>query len=144
MTAVIDTRKRTADRISEYNALFAPKRLQEWSLLFQPHCRFEVAYPLPPMPAVLEGRDQLLGAIGGLADAVGEVRIDNEKLHHTLNPEIVISEHRLRVQLLNGDLYQNRYISIIELRDGLIAAVKEFYDSRAHARFLTALGVVTG
>jgi ketosteroid isomerase-like protein len=134
-----ETRARNAGLIAEYNALFAAKRFADWALLFQPDCRFEVAYPMPPLPAVLHGREELVGFIGAMADAVGDVRIDREALHHTVDPDVVITEHRLSVDLLRGGQYQNQYISVIKLRDGQIAEVKEYYGSSEHAAFVAAL-----
>src|SRR5689334_5165374 len=104
-----ETRRHNAELIARYNALFAAKRFTDWSLLFQPDCRFEVAYPMPPLPAILHGREELVGFIGAMADAVGDVRIDRETLHHTVDPDVLITEHRLSVDLLGGGQYQNQY-----------------------------------
>ncbi|MEV4510992.1 nuclear transport factor 2 family protein [Dactylosporangium sp. NPDC049525] len=139
MMTLTDTRVRNTELIAQYNALFAAKRFADWSLLFQPDCRFEVAYPLPPLPAVLHGRDELVGFIGALAEAVGDVRIDRQSTHHTIDPDVVITEHRLSVELLGGGQYQNQYISVIQLRDGLIAEVREYYGSIEHAAFVASL-----
>jgi hypothetical protein len=102
MMTFTDARVRNTELIAQYNALFAAKRFTDWSLLFQPDCRFEVAYPLPPLPAVLRGRDELVGFVGALAGAVGDVHIDRESMHQTVDPDVVITEHRLSVELLDG------------------------------------------
>jgi ketosteroid isomerase-like protein len=134
-----DVREHNEELIQRYNALFAAKRFTDWALLFQPDCRFEAAYPIPPVPAVLNGREELAGVVGALADAVGKVHIDRTALHHTVDPHTLISQHRLTVELLSGGRYENAYISVIRLRDGLIAEVKEYYGSIEYAAFLASL-----
>jgi ketosteroid isomerase-like protein len=100
-----------------------------------------VAYPVPPVPQTITGRENLYGFVSGMAGAVGEIRVSPVALHHTDDPHVVISQHQLSVDLLDGSQYENTYISVIRLRDGLIASVLEFYGSREHAGLLASLGV---
>ena len=106
--AFTSVRERNAALVCEHNKLCAAKRFAEWSELFQPVCEFTAAYQLP-VPATVVGRENLFGFLSGprrfallLAAAVGELRVTPVALFQTVDPDVVINQHRLSVELLTG------------------------------------------
>ena len=129
--AFTSVRERNAALVCAHNKLCAAKRFAEWSELFQPVCEFTAAYQVPPVRATVVGRENLFGFLSGprrfalrLAAAVGELRVTPVALFQTDDPDVVINQHRLSVDLLDrdgneGGRYEIAYISVIRIKDGL-------------------------
>ena len=69
--------------------------------------------------------DELLGPLFGQLKA--GIASEIERL--TAEGDIVVAQTRGTAETLDGTPYNNRYCQVIELRDGKIAAVTEYFDT---------------
>jgi ketosteroid isomerase-like protein len=86
------------------------------------------------------GRDEIvdtfLVAVGGALFEPGTQRFEFGTL--IADGDHVALEWRVQARTAGGDRYDNEYCGIFEVRDGRIAAVREYLDSRYAARVLFA------
>jgi ketosteroid isomerase-like protein len=124
---------------NEASALLFAKRIDEFVAFWQEDARYEVAYPIPGMPAVLEGREMLAEALTGLLSAAERVDVHDIRFHQTDDPNVAFVEERWDVDLTGGARYENTVVIRVTFRDGLIAAILEYYGERAHTELIQRL-----
>jgi len=125
----------------ESSAFLFAKRIDEFAAFWHEDARYEVAYPIAGMPAVLEGRAMLAEVMTGLVATADRMEVHDIQFHQTENPDVAFVEERWDVDLAGGGHYENKMVIRVTFRDGLIASVLEYYGERAHADLLRSLGV---
>jgi ketosteroid isomerase-like protein len=98
--------------------------------------RYAVAYPLPGVPAVVEGRDQFRELFGAMTAAAASVEVHDVRFHQTDDPQVAIVEERMVAELHNGFSYENLLIIRVTFRSGLISDIFEYYGEVAHQAML--------
>ncbi|CAA9463396.1 MAG: hypothetical protein AVDCRST_MAG12-9 [uncultured Rubrobacteraceae bacterium] len=126
----------------EHGRLFSAKRFEEWVELWDPEGRFVVMYPVEGMPATIEGRDALLANFGGLAGAVGEIRVSTTEFHQTTDPDVAFVEYAMHMDLPDGGAYDNRMAGRLTFRDGRLLEIREYYNYPNYERFLRDIGAL--
>ncbi len=102
--------------------------------------RYEVAYPVPGVPAVVEGHDTFRQLFGGLTSAAREIRVHDVHFHQTVDPNVAFVEEKMVADLHGGGRYENTLALRVTFRDGLIREIFEYYGEVAHADFVAGLG----
>jgi ketosteroid isomerase-like protein len=142
--AALETARERNEAIwNDWHELIAAGRVADAFELWTEDGRYEVVYPVEGMPPVVEGRDALTAVFGGFAQAMTSTSRDEIHFHQTLNPDVAIVEYRLRADLVDGSVYDNRLILRFTFRDGRFAEVLEYYGEIAHGDALRRLGVVS-
>ncbi len=107
---------------------------------WQPDGRYEVAYPIAGVPAVVTGRDALAELFGGFGLLATSIGVENVRFHATTDPGVAFIEERMTAELRDGSRYENDLCLRVSFRDGRIAAIYEYYGERAHEGLIARLG----
>ena len=100
---------------------------------------YEVRYELPGWPRVVEGRTALMAAFQGYVDNIALQSADNEIAHRTDDGRVVVIEYEVHGTILaTGAKYDNRFCSVVELKNRKIARWRDYMDSLAAWNALTA------
>ena len=94
--------------------------------------RYEVAYPVTGLPAVVEGRDQLREVFGGMTAATERIEVHDVRFHQTEDPDVAFVEERMVADLRGGGTYENTLAMRVSFRDGLIREIYEYYGQVAY------------
>lgn len=89
----------------------------------------EFPYAPPGVVARLDGRDALASHLQGLPEILQIDRMTAPVVHRTTNPEVVILEFGcIGRGVKTGEPYNQRYISVITVRDGLIVHYSDYWN----------------
>ena len=90
---------------------------------------FEFRYHFPGYPAVVEGRKALMDLYAGytmtLESAGGLV------VHHDRDASVITLEYEVHGKSPSGHTYDNRFVSVVEIRDRKITRWRDYMDSLA-------------
>ncbi len=100
--------------------------------LWTDDARYEVAYPVDGMPAVVQGEDDLRAVFTGLGALATSIAVHDVRFHQTVDPDLAFVEERMVAELADGGRYENRLAIRVRFRDGRIAEMFEYYGERAH------------
>jgi ketosteroid isomerase-like protein len=103
---------------------------------WQPDGRYEVAYPIAGMPAVVAGHDALRALFEGFASLAASIRVDDVRFHATADPDVAFVEEHMTAELHDGRHYENDMCLRVTFRDGRIEEIFEYYGERAHEELL--------
>jgi uncharacterized protein len=125
-----------------YARALMARDFERWGDLWAEDATFTVAYPLPGMPATMEGRDAIVSGIRSLAHRVMAITLSDVQVHETRTPGVFFVQYAQRVDLAS-DLppYHNTICSKVIVRDGQIIELVEYYDVERYARFVGSLGL---
>jgi uncharacterized protein len=99
---------------------------------------YEVRYDLG-WPRVIQGRADLMARFRGYVDAIRIRSADKLIVNRTDNGRVVVIEYEVHGTILTtGAKYDNRFCSIIELENRKIAHWRDYMDSLAAWKALTA------
>jgi len=91
---------------------------------------YEVLYEFPGWPRVIKGRDRLMSAFRGYVGNIALQSADKLIVHHSDDGRVVIIEYEVHGTILaNGANYNNRFCSIISLKNRKIAHWRDYMDS---------------
>jgi len=101
---------------------------------------YEVRYDLG-WPRLVRGRAELMDQFGGYVGSIRLQSADKLIVNRADNGRVVILEYEVHGTILATDAdYQNRFCSIIELEHRKIACWRDYMDSHAAWKALTAGG----
>ncbi len=135
-------RERNHEVWTRASALMFAGRIDEFAALWTDDARYEVAYPVPGFPPVVEGRVALARLFAGLTAVTTDIRTEEFRFHQTDDPDVAFVEERMRADLVGGGRYDNRLAMRVTFRDGRIARVFEYYGYREHEGMLRDLGLI--
>ena len=101
--------------------------------------RYEVAYPVVGLPAVVEGHEQFRQLFGGLTAATERIEVHDVRFHQTEDPDVAFVEERMVADLRGGGTYENILALRVSFRDGLIREIYEYYGQVAHQELIDGL-----
>jgi ketosteroid isomerase-like protein len=107
---------------------------------WQPDGRYEVAYPVAGLPAVIEGQDALRALFSGFTAMARSIRVENVRFHATADPDVAFVEEHMTAELHDGSLYENDLCLRVTFRDGRLAEIFEYYGQSAHEDLARRLG----
>jgi ketosteroid isomerase-like protein len=117
-------------------------RIDEFVATWCPDGRYEAALPVPGLPAVISGRDDLHAAFTGLVAGARSITVEDVRFSPTVDPDVCFVEERMHAVLADGGTYDNRMCIRVTFRDGLIAEMLEYYGQFAHAELMRRLGAL--
>lgn len=86
----------------------------------------------PQGPTLTEGREAVVALLGGVFEHLFERAVFTLDRHYSCaDPAFAIAEYHSQVRLRSGADYANRYVTVLELRDGLIVLFREYFNPLA-------------
>ncbi|KAB0671706.1 limonene-1,2-epoxide hydrolase [Oryzomonas sagensis] len=93
---------------------------------------FEFLYRFPGWPEKIHGRENLIAAYSGYGDNIKVHKGDNLAVHHDREQGVVVLEYQVHGTILRtGAAYDNRFVSIVTIRDRKIVRWRDYMDSLA-------------
>lgn len=126
-----DARQRNEAIWKQTSSLYYLKRIDESLALWHEDARYEAAFPVPGLPAVVEGRAALVAMFAGMAALAQTITVHDVRFEQTDDPDVVYIDERMVADLVGGGRYENRNLIRLTFRDGLIAEMLEFSGQRA-------------
>jgi ketosteroid isomerase-like protein len=99
---------------------------------------YEVLYELPGWPRVIKGRTDLMGAFRGYVENIALQSADKLIAHKTDDGHVVIEYEVHGTILATSVKYNNRFCSIISIKNRKITRWRDYMDSLAAWNALTA------
>jgi ketosteroid isomerase-like protein len=100
---------------------------------------YEVLYDFPGWPRIIQGRADLMAQFRGYCENIELQSADKLITHKTDNGFVVVAEYEVHGTILaTGAKYNNRFCSIIKIRNRKIAHWRDYMDSLAAWNTLTA------
>ena len=97
----------------------------------------EFPYAIPGLPQRLEGRAALAAHLERIAGMIEFSHFADMVKHETSDPETVIIEFSgYGRSAASGEPYEQRYVSVITMRDGYIVRYKDYWNPVAALRTL--------
>ena len=90
---------------------------------------FEFPFAPPGRPARVEGKPALGDYLQALAGRVRLEGVSNLEIHETVKPDVAIIEMTMTGTVTaTGAPYEQSYVSILTVRDGLIARYRDYWN----------------
>jgi ketosteroid isomerase-like protein len=100
---------------------------------------YEVLYEVAGWPRVIQGRTGLMAAFRGYVDNIALQSADELIVHKTNDGRVVVIEYEVHGTILaTGVKYSNRFCSIIKIEKRKITRWRDYMDSLAAWKALTA------
>ncbi len=100
---------------------------------------YEVRYEFPGWPRIIEGRADLMARFKGYCNNIELQSADHLIRHKTDDGKVVVIEYEVHGTILaTGVRYDNRFCSIIQIEKRKIAHWRDYMDSLAASKALTA------
>lgn len=100
---------------------------------------YEVLYDVPGWPRVIRGRTDLMAAFKGYVANIALQSADQLIAHKTDGGRVIVIEYEVHGTILaTGVKYDNRFCSIIKIKDRRITHWRDYMDSLAAWNALTA------
>jgi uncharacterized protein len=90
---------------------------------------FEFPFAPPGRPARVEGKLALGDYLKGISGRVRLEGVSNLEIHETVKPEVAIIEMTMTGTVTaTGAPYEQSYVSVLTVRDGLIARYRDYWN----------------
>jgi uncharacterized protein len=100
---------------------------------------FEVLYEFPGWPRAIRGRTDLIAQFAGYGNNIRLHAADKLVVHRTQDSRVVILEYEVHGTILAARVpYDNRFVSVITIKNRKIARWRDYMDSLAAWNALTA------
>ena len=100
---------------------------------------FEFLYRFPGWPQEIHGRQNLIDAYSGYGDNIKVHQCDNLAVHSDKANGVVILEYQVHGKILRtGAAYDNRFVSIVTIKNRKIVRWRDYMDSLAAWLALTS------
>jgi len=93
---------------------------------------FEFLYVFPGFPSVINGRKAYMDWFGGYSMKLKSA--DNLIVHNSTEPGVIILEYQVHGFTPSGKPYDNRFCSVITIKDRKIVRWRDYMDSFAVVR----------
>jgi ketosteroid isomerase-like protein len=92
----------------------------------------EFRYVFPEFPTKIHGRDALMALYSGYGDTTVLHSGDALIVHRSQEPGVFIIEYEVHgKKILTGKAYDNRFISVVTIKDRMIVHWRDYMDSLA-------------
>ena len=124
--------RRTANlkRIQGYFDLIATGDVDALSQYWHDEIVFEAPFSFTGKPSRTEGKQEVYDRLStsyGLVSMAFHIT----EIYELIDPDRFLMEYNSDGHMLgSGERYQNSYITLVEMQDGLISRFREFYDSQ--------------
>jgi ketosteroid isomerase-like protein len=122
-------RRRTLELAQAYQALLGQGHLAEWIELWHDDATLE--FPFVPVGhrASYHGKAEILAYMQAASGRIVTDEVSELRLHTGADPEVLVVELGTRGHLVaTGAAYDQRYICVFELREGLLWRYREYWN----------------
>jgi uncharacterized protein len=99
---------------------------------------FEFRYQFPGWPSKVVGREALMALYAGYGERISLHGAGALVVNVSRTPGVVVLEYEVRgVALSSGKTYENRFVSVVTIRDRKIVGWRDYMDSLAAMTALT-------
>jgi uncharacterized protein len=100
--------------------------------------QFEFLYRFPGWPAAIRGRENLIAAYAGYGNNIVLEKGDGLAVHHDKECGVVTLEYQVHGKAVKtGATYDNRFVSIVTIKNRRIVRWRDYMDSLAAWHALT-------
>jgi ketosteroid isomerase-like protein len=100
--------------------------------------QFEFLYRFPGWPEVIRGRENLIAAYSGYGNNIVLEKGDGLAVHHDKERGVVTLEYQVHGKAVKtGAAYDNRFVSIVTIKNRRIVRWRDYMDSLAAWQALT-------
>jgi ketosteroid isomerase-like protein len=93
---------------------------------------FEFLYRFPGWPEKIHGRENLVAAYSGYGNNIKVHKGDNLAVHYDKEHGVVVLEYQVHGKILRtGGAYDNRFVSVVTIKDRKIVRWRDYMDSLA-------------
>lgn len=93
---------------------------------------FEFLYRFPGWPELIRGRENLVAAYSGYGRSIKLHKGDKLSVHHDKDAGVVTLEYQVHGKaLITGAAYDNRFVSIVTIKNRKIVRWRDYMDSLA-------------
>jgi len=102
------------------------------------NAEFEFLYRFPGWPEKIHGREDLIAIYAGYGDNIKVHACDNLAVHRDHETNVFTLEYEVHGKILRtGAVYENRFVSIVTVRNRKIVRWRDYMDSLAAWRALS-------
>lgn len=124
--------EKAAVLMDRFTTLLLEQKREEWLDLFDEYVIFEFPYALSVDANRVEGKQALKEHMRYFDTIIAMKSMSEPLIHQTLQPHVFIAQFRGRGQLLqSGQVYDQNYISVIEVKDGRIIRYEDYWNPLA-------------
>jgi ketosteroid isomerase-like protein len=129
MTDTAARRQQTMDLAARYQVLLANQQWDEWIELWGDDAVCEFPYAAADRPQRLVGKTKILGYMRGYPGRFVIDRIEEMVLHETVAGAVLVVELAIKGHVVaSGASYDQRYVCIFEVADGLLRRYREYWN----------------
>jgi hypothetical protein len=126
---VEDIRAATQQLFQTYMALFSQQRWDEWIELWTDDGVLEFPFAPPGRKSRYVGKAEILGYMKPVSGRMAVDAVDYFTVRPMLDPTTTCLEMGVRGRIVKTGLdFQQRYISIVEMRDGKVSLYREYWN----------------
>jgi ketosteroid isomerase-like protein len=124
-----EVRKRTLELVQSYRTLIMQRRFDQWIELWADDGTCEFPYAPEGRPRLLQGKEQIYDYMTAYPDRIAIDSVVDMRIHPMQNPEVVAAELAIKGRALTtGRPYNQRYVIVVEARDGRIWRYREYWN----------------
>ncbi|WP_411344289.1 nuclear transport factor 2 family protein [Paenibacillus sp. WLX1005] len=132
ITILHERAEQAAQLMNRFCSLLLEQQRQAWLDLFDEDVIFEFPYAHTLDNPRLEGKQALAQHMLYFDTIISMQHMSQPLIHQTLNPHIFIAQFHGRGQLLqSGHVYDQHYISVVEVKDGRILRYEDYWNPLA-------------
>jgi ketosteroid isomerase-like protein len=118
--------------------------VDRYAAMFTPDGVIELPFTVPGLPGRLTGPDEIYRTLAPLWRASRDsgrraIRYEPVAVHTTCDPDVIVAEFEVVGEDGSGAAYRLPYVHVVRVRDGRIALLRDYVDSRRIAERLAAM-----
>ena len=122
-----DVRRRTLETAQAY--LLTLGDLERWIELWHDDGVLEFPFAPPGRPTTYRGKEAILNYMRAASSRIVTEGVDDLRVHAGDDPQVVVAEISARGRLAqSGARYDQRYVCVFEMRDGLVWHYREYWN----------------
>jgi ketosteroid isomerase-like protein len=123
------TRQRTLDLAGMYQTLLGQGRFDEWIALWHDDAILEFPYVPAGRTSSYRGKEAILAYMKAASGRIATDAVDELRVHEAADPHMLVVELATRGHLVgSGAPYDQRYVCVFELREGLLWRYREYWN----------------
>ena len=117
------------EAMTQFLDLILKEDIPQWMELWTEDAVFEYPFAPPGFPQALRGKDALFAHFRDFPSVITFTEFAGVELHPTLASDTLIVEFAGQGRVVaTGKAYNQRYISVVQMRDGKIAHYKDYWN----------------
>ncbi len=117
------------DAMTKFTELILQEDIPQWIELFHEDAVFEYPYAPPGFPQRYVGKQAMFEQFKDFPKMFRFHEFADVQMHQTLDPDLLVVEFLGRGEVLTtGKPYNQRYISVVQMKDGKIFHYRDYWN----------------